>query len=51
MDIPEVDVIVKFGGACLTKKKEFKTINQTALTLALRALEGVRNVIVVHGAG
>lgn len=47
----EVDVIVKFGGACVTKKSEYQTLNRGALAKAVGAVKDLDRIIIVHGAG
>lgn len=51
METSQVDVIVKFGGACVTKKNEYQTLNRAALAKAVEAVQGLDSVIIVHGAG
>ena len=46
-----MNVIVKFGGACVTKKSEYQTLNRGALAKAVEAVTGLDKVIIVHGAG
>ena len=46
-----MDIIVKFGGACVTKKNEYQTLNRAALAKAVEAVKGLERVIIVHGAG
>ena len=51
METSQVDIIVKFGGACVTKKNEYQTLNRAALAKAVEAVKGLERVIIVHGAG
>ena len=51
MDTFQVNVIVKFGGACVTKKNEYQTLNRGALARAVEAVKGLDRAIIVHGAG
>lgn len=52
----KVDVIIKLGGAAITKKDELETIDDEVLDACVRIIakqreKGNPNIIVVHGAG
>lgn len=44
-------LIVKLGGSVITQKSELKSLREDALKSLVNAMSGVKNLIVVHGAG
>ena len=50
MDI-DLSAIIKLGGASITKKSTYHSLDILALDQVAKGIRGIKNVIIVHGAG